>query len=87
MILHSLQELQQTIVLYKHGVYSTCMIKTEEGRETLQANLILLRKHQRDDLNIQNFDGWRRSFINEHRPDVCMVEKKASGQSLNTRYA
>ena len=33
-------------------------------------------------MNIQNLRRMTQMLYQEHRPDVCMVEKKASGQSL-----
>ena len=53
----------------------------ENGREDFAAHLILLG-NIKGRFEYPELRRLAQKLYNEHRPDVCMVEKKASGQSL-----
>ena len=53
----------------------------EEGLESYQGNLILLG-NIKGRFEYPELRRMTQMLYQEHRPDVCMVEKKASGQSL-----
>jgi predicted phage terminase large subunit-like protein len=53
----------------------------EKGYETYAPNLILLG-NIKGRFEYPELRRLSQKLYNEHRPDVCMVEKKASGQSL-----
>tara|TARA_Y100000592_G_C5479437_1_gene324411 strand:- start:508 stop:2169 length:1662 start_codon:yes stop_codon:yes gene_type:complete len=67
-------------VIQTWGIFSM-YDETEEGIESFQGNLILLG-NIKGRFEYPELRRMSQLLYQEHRPDVCMIEKKASGQSL-----
>jgi predicted phage terminase large subunit-like protein len=67
-------------VIQTWGIFSM-YDQDEEGLESYQGNLILLG-NIKGRFEYPELRRMTQLLYQEHRPDVCMVEKKASGQSL-----
>ena len=67
-------------VIQTWGIFSM-YDETEDGIESFQGNLILLG-NIKGRFEYPELRRMTQMLYQEHRPDVCMVEKKASGQSL-----
>jgi predicted phage terminase large subunit-like protein len=67
-------------VIQTWGIFSM-YDQDEEGHESYQGNLILLG-NIKGRFEYPELRRMTQLLYQEHRPDVCMVEKKASGQSL-----
>ena len=67
-------------VIQTWGIFSM-YDESEEGIESFQGNLILLG-NIKGRFEYPELRRMSQLLYQEHRPDVCMIEKKASGQSL-----
>ena len=80
MILHFPHQELQTIVIQTWGIFHSYE-DDENGYETCIAHLILLG-NIKGRFEYPELRRIAQKLYHEHRPDICMVEKKASGQSL-----
>jgi predicted phage terminase large subunit-like protein len=67
-------------VIQTWGIFSD-HVETEEGGEVLVSNLILLG-NTRGRFEYPELRRIAQDLYKQYRPDVCIIEKKASGQSL-----
>ena len=67
-------------VIQTWGIFNTAE-ETERGKEYLGGNLILLG-NQRGRYEYPDLRRMAQLLYEEYKPDICIIEKKASGQSL-----